>query len=170
MLCQNCGEKEATVHLTKIINNEKTELFLCEDCAEATGQISLEGSEPFSFQDLLAGILQPEVGTSFDTAKKVESCEKCGMNYKYFRENGLFGCAECYNTFGDSLDPLVKRLHGSNRHTGKVPQRKGGDLRLKREIKELKEKMNEAVEEENFERAAEIRDEIHELEDELGGK
>ena len=169
MLCQNCGEKEANVHLTKIINDKKTELYLCEDCAEKTGQISLEGSESFSLQNLLAGMLKPEVSTSFGSTKTSIICEKCGLDYENFRENGLFGCAKCYDTFGEYLDPLVKRIHGSNKHNGKVPRRKGGDVKVKRKIKKLKIEMDEAVKKEKFEEAAELRDEIHELEDKLGG-
>ena len=170
MLCQNCGEKEATVHLTKIINGEKNELFLCEECAEETGQISLQSSDPFSFQNLLAGILNPEVESSFKTKTSSNiSCENCGMTYKEFSQNGIFGCSECYETFGSRLDPLVKRIHGSNKHNGKVPKRKGGDLRIQRKIKKLRSEMDQAVNNEDFEKAADLRDKIHELEAELGG-
>ena len=167
MLCQNCGEKEATVHLTKIINGEKTELFLCEECAEKTGKISLPNSDPFSFQNLLAGILNPEIESSFTSTSETLTCDNCGLTYEEFSENGLFGCSDCYQTFGDRLDPLVKRIHGSKSHNGKVPRRRGGDLRIKREIEDLRKDMEEAVASENFERAAEIRDEIHELEEQL---
>ena len=170
MLCQRCGEKEATIHLKKIINGEKTELYLCEECAEETGQISLDGSDPFSFQSLLAGILNPGLGSSLANTQSDIKCEKCGMPYRRFTQKGLFGCAHCYDTFGNRLDALAKRIHGSNEHTGKVPRRKGGNLRVKRQIEELRNKMQQAVESENFEKAAELRDRIHELEDKLGGE
>ena len=170
MLCQNCGEKEATIHLTKIINGEKTELFLCEKCAEETGKISFKSSDPFSFQNLLSGILNPEIESSFTHAKKELKCDNCGLTYKEFSENGLLGCSECYDTFDDRLQPLVKRIHGSKSHNGKVPKRKGKDLRIRREIKKLRNNMEKAVDDENFEKAAEIRDEIHELEEELGAE
>ena len=169
MLCQNCGEKEATIHLTKIINGEKTEVFLCEDCAEESGQISL-GSNPFSFQNLLADIINPSIDSSLANRKKDLVCEKCGMTYRQFSKKGLFGCSSCYDTFSERLDPLAQRIHGSSEHKGKVPQRRGGDLRIKREIDKLKTRMQEAVEKENFEKAAEIRDHIHELESDLGGE
>ena len=166
MLCQNCEQKEATVHLTKIINGEKTEVFLCENCAEETGQLAFE-SEPFSFQNLLAGILNPELSSSFTKTRELK-CDTCGLSYKKFSEKGLLGCSQCYQEFADCLEPLIKRIQGSNEHQGKVPKRQGGDLRIKKEIKELRTRINILVKEENFEKAAEIRDKIHELEDKLG--
>ncbi len=170
MLCQRCGEKEATVHLTKIVNGEKAELFLCEDCAEETGQLSFKTSEPFSFQDLLAGILNPELGSSFTKTKEELKCNNCGMSYKKFSQRGLFGCSKCYETFGNRLHPLVKRIHSSNEHHGKVPKRRGGDLRIQKEIEQLKREMQQAAKKENFEKAAELRDKIGELEEKLGGE
>lgn len=169
MLCQRCGKKEATVHLTKIVNGEKTELFICEDCAKETGQIPFNGNDPFSFQNLLAGILNPELN-SFSGIESELRCNRCGMSYKEFTQQGLFGCAYCYDTFDNKLDPLLKRIHGSTRHNGKVPKRRGGTLRVKREIEELRQELQREVERENFERAAELRDKIHDLEDKLGGE
>lgn len=168
MLCQNCGEKEATIHLTKIINGEKNEVYLCEDCAEESGQISL-GKDPFSFQNLLADILNPNIDSSITKRKKDLTCDRCGMTYREFSQKGLFGCSFCYNTFSNRLDPLAKRIHGSNEHNGKVPKRRGGDLRIQRKIDNLRNKMEQAVDKEDFEKAAEIRDEIHELEEKMGG-
>ncbi|MFW6268982.1 MAG: UvrB/UvrC motif-containing protein [Bacillota bacterium] len=169
MLCQNCGEKEATVHLTKIINGEKTEVYLCEECAEEKGKLSFESDNPFSFQNLLAGILNPQIESFTHSTTKL-TCDNCGLTYKEFSENGLFGCSECFEAFGDRLDPLVKRIHGSKNHKGKVPKRKGGKLRIKSEIQDLRKEMEKAVEKENFEKAADLRDEIHELEEKLGGE
>lgn len=171
MLCQRCNEKEASVHLTKIVNGEKTELFLCKECAEETGQISFESSDSFSFQNLLAGILKPQLGeASLSQTGKDLVCENCGLSYSEFSQEGLMGCSRCYDIFGSRLDPLVKRIHGSTEHQGKVPQRRGGDLRIRKEIDDLKKEMQKAVDKEEFERAAEIRDQIKELKQELGGE
>ena len=167
MLCQRCGEKEATIHLTKIINGEKTEVYLCEDCAEEAGHLNI-GNNPFSFQNLLADILNPNI-ESISSNKKEIKCNNCGMSYKEFTEKGLFGCSECYDQFSDKIDRLAKRIHGSNKHTGKVPKRRGGKLRTEKRIDELRNEMQKAVDEENFEKAAELRDEIHDLEDKLRG-
>lgn len=171
MLCQRCNEKEASVHLTKIVNGEKTELFLCKECAEETGQISFDSSDSFSFQNLLAGLLKPQLGeTSLSRREDELVCENCGLTYSEFSQEGLTGCSECYNTFGSRLDPLVKRIHGSTEHQGKVPQRRGGDLRIKKEINDLKSEMQQAVDREEFEQAAEIRDKIKDLKQKLGGE
>jgi protein arginine kinase activator len=169
MLCQRCGQKEATVHLTKIVNGEKTELFLCEDCAKETGQLPFNEYDPFSFQNLLKGILNPEL-SSVSGSGMESTCSRCGLDYKEFSQEGLFGCPECYNAFADRLDPLLKRIHGSNHHNGKVPKRRGGTLRVRREIEELRVRLQKEVDRENFEKAAELRDQIHELEAQLGGE
>ncbi len=166
MLCQKCEKEEASVHLTKIINGEKTEIFLCENCAEKTGHISFK-SEPFSFQNLLAGFLNSDLSSSFKDEESLK-CQECGMTYNKFSEEGLLGCAQCYDNFGDRLEPLIKRIHGSKKHQGKVPKRKGGDLRIEKQITKLREEMSEEVEKENFEKAAELRDKIHELKEEMG--
>ncbi len=168
MLCQRCNDNEATVHMTKIVNGEKNEIFLCEKCAQETGQIPFVGNEPFSFQNLLTGILGTSTGTY--EGYRNEICESCGQNYKDFSQTGLFGCAGCYETFSNKLDPLLKRIHGINRHNGKVPKRTGGTLRTKKEIEELRKKLQQAIESENFEKAAELRDQIRELEDIIGGE
>ena len=165
MLCQKCEKKEAKVHLTKIINGEKTEVFLCEVCAEEVGHIGFK-NEPFSFQNLLSGMLNPEISSSISQNKSIK-CDTCGLSYKEFSEQGLFGCADCYEKFKKKLIPLVKRIHGSSEHQGKVPKRKGGDLRIKKKIEQLRQEMQQVVEEENFEKAADLRDEIHELEEQL---
>ena len=169
MLCQRCHEKEATVHLTKIINGEKTEVYLCKDCAKETGQIPFTASNPFAFQNLLKGILNTGVD-SYEKVQETKKCEQCGTTYSDFTSNGLFGCADCYQTFENKLDPVFKRIHGSTRHNGKVPKRRGGDLKRKRDIKKLREKMQMAVKKEEFGKAAEIRDTIKEMEKELGGE
>lgn len=167
MLCQRCGEKEATVHLTKIINGEKTEIYLCEDCAKETGHLDFSNN-PFSIQNLLADILNPNLDSIPSNQKDIK-CDNCGMSYKEFTEKGLFGCSECYDQFSDKIDRLAKRIHGSDKHIGKVPLRRGGKLRTEKRIDDLREEMQKAVNKENFEKAAKLRDEIHELEDDLRG-
>ncbi len=170
MLCQRCGKREATVHLTKIINGEKNELYLCEKCAQELGHISLQGNDTFSLPNLLAGILNPGLESSIKQTDNYMECDTCGMTFSDFSERGLLGCSECYQNLSERLEPLVKRIHGSNNHIGKVPKRKGGNLRMKRKIDKLRQDMDTAVEKEDFEKAAEIRDRIHELEDKIGSE
>lgn len=167
MYCERCKKNEANVHLTRIINGKKEELHLCEKCAKETGNINFASGKNFTFQNLLSGILNPEmlgnskmIGTNdlnFDKRK----CFKCGSSYREFTQKGLFGCAECFDVFSDKLEALMKRIHGSIYHSGKIPKKSEEKIRLEKNIQHLNRKMKEAVKKENFEKAAEIRDEIH---------
>src|SRR5690554_207356 len=168
MLCQRCKNREASVHLTKIVNGKKAEIYLCEECARETGQIAFSSENSFSFQNLLAGML----GTGVERYEgyRNDICKSCGLNYNEFTEKGLFGCDDCYDSFSEQLDPLLKRIHASNRHNGKVPERSGGNLRTRKEIKGLKKELQEAIQAEQFEKAAELQDKIHKLKDNIGGE
>lgn len=166
MKCQRCDEKEASVHLTKIVNGEKNEVYLCEECARETGQLPFAGSNPFAFQNLLKGLINPKVNP-YEQYQEEYKCEDCGLTYREFSRKGLFGCSNCYNAFVNKLDPILNRIHGNNRHNGKVPKRRGGRLRVKRKIEQLRLDMKNYVVKEQFEKAAEIRDEIKGLEKEI---
>lgn len=166
MYCQRCNKREATVRLTKIVNNEKTEVYLCKECAKESGKFSFTGSNPFAIQNFLQGILNPEVG-SYEQYKQEIECKECGLSYREFTKNGLFGCARCYDSFSEKIEPIFKRVHGNTIHNGKVPKRRGGTLRIRREIEELRDDMQKAVSNENFEKAAEIRDKIKVLEEKV---
>ncbi|MGM0603771.1 MAG: UvrB/UvrC motif-containing protein [Bacillota bacterium] len=167
MLCDRCKKNEATVHLTRIINGQKKELHLCEKCAEETGHINFAADNNLSFQNFLSGILNSnlqENKKSFadeNINSDVKKCSRCGSSYEEFTKKGLFGCPECFNVFSDRLEPLMKRIHGSTYHSGKIPKKIGSKLKYKQDIKKLKQMMEEAVQEENFEEAAKIRDKIH---------
>lgn len=169
MLCQNCQQRPATVHLTKIINFAKTEMHLCEVCAKAAGnELGIIFGTNFTFQNLIAGLLgdssleleqQPNIGAL--------SCPNCGLTFSDFKNTGLLGCGECYRHFKTGLDPLLKKVHGSITHTGKVPRRTGGKVRIKKEIQDLRIQLQQAIQKENYEQAANLRDKIRQLEKEL---
>lgn len=169
MLCQDCNQRAATVHLTKIINDQKTEIYLCEECAWEKKEMGLSG-EPFSFHNLLAGILNlsTEEEVISHSYSEESLCPGCGLDFSEFSREGLFGCGECYKKFQTRLDGLLRRIHGSNIHTGKIPLRTGGAFRARQNIEELRHKLQKAVEREAFEEAAVLRDSIKELEKELG--
>ncbi len=170
MLCQECNQRQASVHLTRIINNQKTEVFLCEECAQNKGEFNLAG-EPFSFHNLLSGILNPSQQKGVRNVGYRDSsrtCDLCGLTYSDFARQGRFGCSDCYQQYeGQQLDKLLRRIHGSSEHTGKIPRRKGGDMKKRKELQSLKERLQQAVEKEAFEEAAVLRDKIRELENEL---
>ena len=160
MVCEVCKQAQATVHLTEIINDQMTELHLCESCANQKGA---QVESHFGLADLLSGLAdfsktqEPE-----ELSTKV--CPTCGMSYDDFRKVGRLGCAECYTTFKRSLGSLLKRIHGSPIHLGKSPARLVKPTKAKAELAELKRKLDRAIERENFEEAATLRDQIRRME------
>lgn len=165
MLCDICGKNEAMVHLTEIINEQMTKLHLCEECARKKGA---EMEEHFGLADLLAGLAN--LDTSVETMKdRKVKCSSCGMTYTDFKKAGRLGCGQCYETFKTYLAPLLKRIHGSDVHIGKTPDKKGRAAKSKKvDIEQLKRRLKRAIELEEFEEAAQIRDEIKKCEREEG--
>lgn len=174
LICQECKKRPATLHFTKIINGEKTEVHLCEHCAHDKGEmIMFPGSASFSIQNLLAGLLNLEMPIT-DTKhnafsnNEILQCDRCHMTYQQFAKVGRFGCSNCYRAFGEQLNPLLKRLHSGNTvHAGKIPKRIGGAIHLHKQISHLKERLHEYIIKEEFEKAAEVRDEIRRIEKSL---
>ncbi len=161
MLCELCKQAQATVHLTEIVNEQMTELHLCEVCANQKGA---QVESHFGLSDLLSGLA--EFGKTQEAEEAtVKACAVCGMTYDDFRKVGRLGCAECYQTFKRSLGSLLKRIHGSPIHVGKSPARliKPGKA-AKTELLELKRKLERAIEREEFEEAARLRDQIRRAE------
>ena len=171
MLCDECGARPASVHITKIVNNKKTQLNLCDKCASEY-QYQLGGFlEPnFSLNKFLASLLEYDqsFGSKTQSPPSSAKCPQCGQHYTQFAQSGKLGCEGCYEVFGESMDPLLKRVHGSQIHKGKYPKRTGDAVRLKRELQQYKALLNELVIKEEFEKAAEIRDKIRDMEKDLG--
>jgi len=161
MVCDACKQQQATVHLTEIVNDEMTELHLCEACANQKGA---QVESHFGLSDLLGGLA--EVGKAQEPEEEVaaKTCPSCGMTYEDFRKVGRLGCAECYVTFKRNLATLLKRIHGSPHHLGKSPGRLVKPPKVKLELTELKKRLEQAIEMEEFEEAAHLRDQIRELE------
>lgn len=165
MLCERCQNNEASVHLSRIINGKKEEIHLCEKCARESSTLNSDQNN-LSFQSLLSGILNNNFSANNSSISEKNrsselKCSNCGLNYKEFTQKGLFGCALCFESFDEKLDDLFKRIHGATRHTGKKPLSFAEKMDFKTEIRQLKSEMKTAVEKENFEKAAELRDEIH---------
>ena len=163
MLCDICGGNEATVHLTEIINDKMTKLHLCEGCARKKGG---EMEEHFGLNDLLAGLA--DFGTQLETDVSAKAtCPNCGLSYTDFKRTGRLGCGDCYETFRKNLAPLLKRIHGSDRHIGKTPRpvsKRPKVISEKDRAQELRKKLQEAIRMEEFEEAARLRDKIRILE------
>lgn len=169
MLCDDCGRNEAVVHITQIGPNGRVEKNLCETCAARYGQFMISGrqNKDVSMDDFLKGIFSSNTRRAAAPAGKELTCPNCGMSYKDFEQTGKIGCSVCYETFRGQLEPLLRRIHGSNVHRGKIPRRSGGKLALKQTIETLRAKLRESIEQEAYEKAAQYRDRIRELEGQM---
>lgn len=166
MLCDECKKRTAAVHMTKIIQGKKEETHLCEVCAKKKENISLHN--PFTIPNFLASLLDANNGTQQSFVyEENNSCQSCGMTFVKFRQEGSLGCEACYEAFEKRLSPLIKKIQGNQLHVGKVPKRSGGVIQLKRNAKQLKLKLQQLIEAEEFEAAAKIRDEIREIEEKI---
>jgi protein arginine kinase activator len=165
MLCQQCHMREANVHYKQIINGNKVEMHLCSQCAEEKGKLTF--SPQLSLGSLLWGFGfggADDAGYPGIGQQQVLRCSMCGMSFDDFRRIGKLGCPNCYRVFRDNLEPILRRLHGSTEHTGKVPARMADAIKTTNELERLKAELAAAVENEQYEKAAELRDRIRELE------
>ena len=164
MLCEKCHQKQATVHMQQFVNGTKTEVHLCQDCStQIDAPISIEAL----FNGLLGSFLTMANDKQSSHKPKVSyaPCHTCGMTYESFKSGGgKLGCADCYRVFSRELESILKNVQASTRHEGKYPQKSGQGLFQKREVERLRELMLKAIENENFEEAARLRDEIKSLE------
>jgi len=174
MICQECQERPATFHFTKVVNGEKTEVHICEYCAKEKGEVMFSNSG-FSVNNLLSGLLNIDTPMtqkeqSIFHHHDVLQCEQCKMTYPQFTKIGRFGCSNCYRKFRQQIQPLLRRVHSGNSvHAGKVPKRIGGTVHLKKKVDELREKLQKLIVQEEFEQAALVRDEIRSIESKLNG-
>jgi protein arginine kinase activator len=167
MQCQRCGERPAVIHLTTIVDNTHTEQHLCEACAAQQGIQTEASLAKFPVGDLL-GSLGKGSATQLPATDATTRCEACGATLQDFRDTGRLGCAQCYETFETSLRTLLRRVHGASRHMGepyvspgtREPVDEHGASLAAPGLSALREQLQRAVEAENFELAARLRDEI----------
>lgn len=168
MLCQMCGQHPATTHIKTIVNGKLTQAHLCADCAKKQGYGNLFADWGSGFGSLLSGFMG-----STAPARQVTRCPGCGASFEDITRSGKIGCAECYHTFRGQLLPIIQRIHGTAQHKGKVPG--SSALRVtdtnnkivaveETPLEEKKRLLKQAIEVQDFERAAVLRDEIKELE------
>lgn len=174
MVCDKCKKREATIYYTEIINGEKTEQHLCEECASEFTNFQLQSALGGSKEVSLGGLLSSILGNYYSNQPvKEESkaamlkCESCGMTYDAFLQGGKFGCAKCYETFGKQIEKSFRQIQGASSHLGKRPI--GFMSKTDQIVKELSMvdrlsiKLQDAIEKEEFEEAARLRDMIREL-------
>ncbi len=164
MQCDQCGERPAAIHLTQIVSNSVTTVHLCEVCAAEKGVQTEAGAAKLPLADFLATVGKGAAG-ALPPGKDGGVCSSCGGTLQDFRETGRLGCPDCYSTFEPHLRTLLRRIHGSSRHMGSAYVEPHAEpLDRERMLRDLRDKLRRAVEEENFELAAELRDRIRGIE------
>lgn len=165
MNCDNCGSEDAVVHLTQIVNDQMSTYHLCEKCAAAKGLETSGVQSKFPLTDFLAQMGDEAEHEEEESGQQEDACGFCGLTFADFRETGRLGCPHCWSTFEPQLRNLLRRIHGATSHVGKVylPPDPSASERQRR-LEGLRRKLERAVETENFERAAELRDQIRDLE------
>ena len=192
MLCQNCGKNEVNFRYTQIVNGVKKEMLLCDKCAKSLGLEGMDFNMPIDFSSFLGDFLNIASDTEFlPSFNKVENlrCDNCGMTYDEFVNSGKLGCHNCYDIFSETLNPVLKNIHGSASHIGRRSKltnkdkksvlndinkqeqskkqtegNKKEDSKIQK-IEKLNIELKQAIKDERYEDAAKIRDEIKKMAD-----
>ena len=159
MLCESCEKRQATTHIKTIMNGELKVFNLCPECAKKLGYGSFFNNLGFDFDKLFGSFMD-----GFTTEPNAKRCKQCGSSFEDIAKSGKVGCANCYETFYEELMPSIQRIHGRTSHTGKLAHSAGTEVRLRNEIQKYKLQLEKAIKEQEFEKAAELRDRIKELE------
>lgn len=178
MFCDNCGKQNANVRYTQIINGNKKEMTLCEDCSKKLGIAHMDFNMPIDFSSFFGDFLEEFENSSFIStlvpARELK-CKDCGLSFEEFMHTGKFGCNSCYDAFDDNLDAILKNIQGSNRHVGRIGKITESNMKSnnkekhnvkvnnkkeKTELEKLEEDLKLSIKEERYEDAAKIRDEI----------
>lgn len=161
-LCQICKQREATVYFTQIINGQKADMYVCRQCAGTDG-IKID------LNSLISGLLGLN-NEEEETCGYNAQCERCKMTIDEFNNTGRMGCSNCYKTFYEPMQSLLTRIQGNARHRGKMPKKIELNKANEAQIETLKRELSECIRTEAYERAAEIRDQIKDLESGRGGR
>lgn len=174
MLCEKCKKNEATFYYHENVNGNEKEYHLCSECAsemEKNGELGTHSDnfdsffgmdDPFkSMNNLLAGFFNP--GIKQAQLSVAQKCPVCGMTFREFAASGMAGCPACYEAFAKELEPSISKIHGRTAHNGRVPAKFKEKADMKKKIESLEAEQKEAIAGENYERAAEIRDELKKL-------
>ena len=168
MLCQRCQKNQATAHIKTILNGELTEYMLCPECAKKLGYGSLFGGWGLNIGNFLGSFLGE--GRSPEAPANEPRCKGCGSTFSDIVRTGKVGCAECYETFYDRMMPSIQRVHGNTTHVGKLGKNAGTKAKLTNELDRLKDELKHAIDAQAFEKAAQLRDKIKELEEQVSGQ
>lgn len=170
MQCQHCNKNEATTHIQKNINGQREEMHLCSQCAKELGvmdDFKIPSIGDF-FGDSFLGNFLGAGAAAMNSLAGVERCKVCGSSFNDIVKSGHTGCSECYDKFGDRLEPSINKIHSKTKHIGKyVSYSENSDKTEEKpkisELDSLKEQLKDAVKEQRFEDAAVLRDKIKDL-------
>ena len=166
MKCQKCGANNANTHVKTIINGEFKEYDLCSECAHKLGYTNVFADMDNDFSSLLGSFFTNVLPARTQATR----CEFCGSTYAEIAKTGQVGCANCYKLFADQLYPSIRRIHGNTTHCGKnsgraaAAEKKPAEMTKEEKLADMKKQLDAAVQEQDFERAAELRDKIKEME------
>ena len=163
--CRRC-QKPATLHITEVRKGDVTEIHLCETCArdyleQPDADVDSDPAAEFEFEKL------PESDEDTSNPADERNCPHCNISFREFRSQGRLGCPYCYVEFETDLIPLLQNIHGEVQHCGKLPRRAPDSSRRQHELLQLRNELRVAVDEEDYELAARLRDEIQAIEDQL---
>lgn len=190
MLCQMCKQKTATVFISAIMNGKNNQMYLCTECAKKFNDMNPNIQMPFPIKDILSNIEfnEDSINSLIDDIKRIEQeekekeidllgteleeeqteselrCSVCNTSFDEYKITGELGCSNCYNEFRNELLPIINKMYKNPSHIGKVPKDIVIDNKSEKEVRSLKEQLNIAIEQEEYEYAAELRDRIIELE------
>lgn len=167
MICQECNKREAVIHMKKVVNNKQTDIALCKECADKHGFHNPLSSGQFPLADLLQSmsknIRRPE---NIEAPQELE-CPECHLTFEEFARQGRFGCGACYGAFRPRLEPIMRKIHGNSIHQGRTPGMgiagENTSLIPVKEEERVEAELTKAIQNEDFERAAELRDKLKSL-------
>ena len=162
MLCDRCHKNKATTTVKQMINGETSVMYLCPSCANLLNSTAFFGPSLLNTKDFFSGMIDFSASQQNISAEQ-KRCSKCGSALQEIVATGHLGCSDCVDTFRSELIPIIRKIHGNAVHTGKIPQTASEDIKKKHLIDTLKQKLDQAIQAENFEVAAKIRDELHQL-------
>ncbi|HOP07608.1 MAG TPA: UvrB/UvrC motif-containing protein [candidate division Zixibacteria bacterium] len=176
MLCQDCKKREAQVTFTQIVNNEKTSLALCKECAAARGFHSPLENAPFPLAEIVSGLQGQSAAPPMNAEEDTLVCKTCGLTFKQFAQQGRFSCGDCYKAFRSRIEPIMRKIHGASLHRGRSPvyealkdEQEKTIVPVQEEAR-LESELKKAIESEEFERAAEIRDKLRTIREEVAAE
>lgn len=174
MKCDNCGKDNANFKYTQIINGVKKEITLCDKCSKEMGIDQIDFNMPISFSSFLDDFfMDNDTFLPSFVDNNILKCDNCQMTFEEFLNQGKFGCEHCYEAFANKIDPILKNIHGGNRHIGRKinaiqnestkiqkEETQGEEIQEDATLIELNKQLKQAISDENYEEAAVIRDKI----------